>query len=387
MGGNGPVRFPPVAKLARVGLGHRVLKTALAAGLAWEAGSRIPGAPTPYLAPLTALLVMQITIVDSISTATQRFVGVLLGVAVALAVSSAFGVNGPSVALLVLVGLVLGALLRLGPQAIPQVAISALLIVAVDSAPTLGLAYARIVETIVGAAIGIAINALLAPPSHLPAARSAVDAHAAALAGALDRLVAGVRGGITGAEADAILAEARATDALYRAAQTAVARTEGALRFNLWRRRERPETARLALALRTLERVAIQARGIVRTIDDAVAQETGGSPSWLAPETLGGGLGSAIAGVAAMVRAFPAAVIADDGQGGGGFAALANEAGRARSAVAVSDEAAGVCRTADDWIGLGSVLADLDRIRRELAEVVAAPPLDGAPPPPLAPGS
>ncbi len=371
--------------LGRIGAGGRALKTALAAGLVWEVGSRVPGVPTPYLAPLTALLVMQITIADSIGTATQRIFGIVLGVALALAVGGIIGVNGPSIALLVLLALMLGSAVHLGPQGIPQVAISALLIVAVGSAPTLELAYARIVETVVGAAIGIAVNALLAPPSHLPEARAAVTLHADALADVLDRLAAAIGAGITDDEADAVLAEARATDGLLRAAEAAVGRTEAALRFNVWRRRERPETERLALALRTLERVAMQARGIVRTIDDAVAQDAPGTPSWLAPRAPGGGLGAAIAEVAGLVRLFPAAVGVGDGDRDASFALRADEAARTRSAVAASREAAEVCREPDEWVRLGSVLADLDRIRRELAGAVDSPPMDAPLPPPLAP--
>ncbi|CAA9542051.1 MAG: hypothetical protein AVDCRST_MAG59-919 [uncultured Thermomicrobiales bacterium] len=375
------------AWLSRIGPGGRALKTALAAGLAWEVGSRVPGAPTPYLAPLTAVLVTQITIADSIGAATQRFFGIVLGVGVALAVGGVAGLSGPSIALMVLLALMLGSAVHLGPQGIPQVAISALLIVAVGSAPTLELAYARVVETIIGAAIGIGINALLAPPSHLATARAAVAAHGDALAGVLDRLAAAIMVGITGDEADAILGEARATDGLLREAQAAVSRTEAALRFNLWQRHERPATERLALTLRTLERVAIQARGIVRTVDDAVAPEGRTPSTWIDPWALGSGLGAAITDIARLVRAFPAALAPGSGDHRPAFALLVDEAARSRCLVAGAGEAQDIRRESDGWIELGSVLADLDRIRRELAEVVAAPPLDGAPLPPLAPGS
>lgn len=48
--------------LRRLGIGERMIKTALAAFVAWEVGRLVPGNPQPYLAPLTAILVMQATI-------------------------------------------------------------------------------------------------------------------------------------------------------------------------------------------------------------------------------------------------------------------------------------------------------------------------------------
>src|SRR5262245_24358126 len=81
-GRRGPLRALFVW-LRRAGLGARIVKTAVAATVAWEAGQLVPDNPQPYLAPLTAILVMQPTIAQSISYASQRALGVVIGIAVA----------------------------------------------------------------------------------------------------------------------------------------------------------------------------------------------------------------------------------------------------------------------------------------------------------------
>lgn len=357
--------------LRRVGAGERALKTALAVGIAWELGSRVPGVGEPYLAPLAALLSMQITIADSVTAATQRVLGIVVGVVLAIGVSAAVGANGITVGVLVLLALMAGSLLRLGPQGIQQVAVSALLLIAVGSVSSAGYAVARIVETVIGAAVGVGVNALLAPPSHLGAAEAAVRVHAAALAAALDKLATVLAAGVTPAEADAVLAAARETDAALRDAQAAVSRTEIAHRYNLWNRRERPAVQRLRAALRTQERVAIQARGIVRTIDDAVARTQPARPAWLEHGAAGGALADAVAATAAMVGAFPAAMAAASGSPPAAFPAAQAECASARERLGAFPAPTG--DGSSEWIDLGSVLVDLDRIRRELAAAVASP--------------
>lgn len=372
------------AGLRRVGVGERVLKTALAVGLAWELGSMAPNVGSPYLAPLAALLTMQITIADSLTAASQRVLGIVVGVTVAIATSAVVGINGLTVGLLVLIAFATGSALRLGPQGIQQVAISAMLLVAVGSVSSVHYAVARIVETIVGVAVGLTVNVLLAPPSHIETARDAVAAHASALAAAMDHLGKSLAAGVTPTGATAVLDEARATDALLRSAESAVQRTDTALKYNLWNRDERPEAQRLAQSLRAQERVAMQARGIVRTIEEATARAAPIRPGWLEPNAFGGGLAEAIDGVGGLIRSFPEVMLAGTGSPAAAvFFGRSAASGEARSRLAADPEVESLVAGSEDWVPLGSVLADLGRIRRELAGAVVE--RDRASAPPLAP--
>ncbi|MCC6313731.1 MAG: hypothetical protein IT337_06935, partial [Thermomicrobiales bacterium] len=68
------------------------------AALAWGLGPRMPDSHEPFLASISAILTMQITVSDSVATATQRILGVIVGASTAPLISVALGVSGRSTA-------------------------------------------------------------------------------------------------------------------------------------------------------------------------------------------------------------------------------------------------------------------------------------------------
>jgi uncharacterized membrane protein YgaE (UPF0421/DUF939 family) len=365
----------PIEWLRRIGAGERVIKTALATGIAWWLGSMIPGVSSPYLAPLGALLVMQITIADSMKAATQRMVGVVIGVIVALILLQILGVSALTISLVIMLSLMTGTLLKLEAQGVSQVAVSALLVVAVGGESTVGFAYHRILETIIGLSVGVVVNFVFAPPSFLLQAQTGTRAHAASLADALQHVADGIRAGITPEQASAVLSEARASDAVLRAAQASFSRTETAHRFNIWTRDERPAVERLALAVRTLERVGMQSRGVIRTVDESVGRSAPSVPEWLTAGAFDGHLAELLEAVAAAVRVFPEVMeISAPAPVGEAFALAISRARILQDSVATNHAALTLPGRSPQWVRLGSVLADLDRITRELS---AAAEIDG----------
>ncbi|MBV9207959.1 MAG: FUSC family protein [Actinobacteria bacterium] len=127
-------------------------KTAIAAGLAWVAALAADPHSRPYFAPLAVLLVVQPTVYDSLSRAFQRVVGVVVGVAAALAVSRVLAPSAWSIAIIIFAGLLVGWTTRLGPQGVVQGPVSALLVFLVGQttpgmrASTLTTALARVQE-------------------------------------------------------------------------------------------------------------------------------------------------------------------------------------------------------------------------------------------------
>ncbi|HEY4608749.1 MAG TPA: aromatic acid exporter family protein, partial [Ilumatobacteraceae bacterium] len=83
-----------------------VAKSGLAAGLAWSIAALTTSGSGPVLAPLTAIVVVQVSVRASISNAFERSATVVLGVLLALAVGDALHLNGITVA--VVVALTLG---------------------------------------------------------------------------------------------------------------------------------------------------------------------------------------------------------------------------------------------------------------------------------------
>ena len=91
----------------------------------------------PLVAALTALLVVQATASGTLSTGVERVLSVVAGVAIAVAFSALVGLTWWSLAILVAASIVVGQLLRLGPNLI-EVPISAMLVLGASGAESVG---------------------------------------------------------------------------------------------------------------------------------------------------------------------------------------------------------------------------------------------------------
>jgi uncharacterized membrane protein YgaE (UPF0421/DUF939 family) len=266
------VRWPFRSKMLLPALVSRTqflvaTKAAVAAGIAWAVALLVGPHSRPYFAPLAVILIVQPTVYDSLSRAFQRVVGVVLGVAAALGVSHFLTPSGWSIAVIVFVGLLLGWSLRLGPQGVVQVPISALLVFAVGSA-TPGYGGRRVLDTLIGSAI--AVLAVLVSPSA-PAPERVVSDALAPLRRCRDLLV-NIGSGIS-SEWTLEKAQAWRREALGLVETTINARRdhEGhqlTARWNARAYRQRPVLERADEALGVGERIAIQTRSISRALVD-----------------------------------------------------------------------------------------------------------------------
>jgi len=104
--------------------GLRTAKTTIAAVLSFVMAQRLGTSPQPVLAPLTALLVVQLTMCETLTSGLQRVASVVAGVLTAVGVATYVGLTWWSLGAVVAASLVIGRLLRLGPQLL-EVPISA----------------------------------------------------------------------------------------------------------------------------------------------------------------------------------------------------------------------------------------------------------------------
>ncbi len=242
-------------------------KTAIAAGLAWVAALAADPHSRPYFAALAVLLVVQPTVYDSLSRAFQRVAGVVVGVAAALAVSHVLAPSAWSIGVIIFAGLLLGWTVRLGPQGVVQVPVSALLVFLVGQA-TPGYAGERIVETLIGA--GVAVIAVLLSPSA-PAPDAVMSQALAPLRRCTEILRAistGIASTWTPGQADSWRLDAIA---LIDTIATARREHEGlrlSTRWNARARRQRAALGQAEKALRSGERIAIYTRSMVRALVD-----------------------------------------------------------------------------------------------------------------------
>jgi hypothetical protein len=141
---------------------------------------------------LTALLVVQASAYSTVKMGAVRVGAVLSGVLVASLLSSWVGLTWWSLGAAIAASLVLGKMLRLGDQAL-ETPITAMLILGVTN-PDIA-AEVRILNTLIGAGVGVAMNLIYPPAMPTASAGRAllrvVEAAAAPLDAAADALDAG----------------------------------------------------------------------------------------------------------------------------------------------------------------------------------------------------
>ena len=169
---------------ARPALSHITRLTATAT-FAFLVALLIPaGTSRPVLAPLTALLVLQASLYQTIRSGIRKVISVTVGVLVAVGVSEFIGFSWWQLAMVIAAALFIGRALRLGDDLL-EVPISAMLIF--SSAGTHIAATGRIVDTLVGTFAGLAGGLAFAKPRVQPA-REAVGRLGGQLASLLDRM-------------------------------------------------------------------------------------------------------------------------------------------------------------------------------------------------------
>jgi len=166
------------------------------------------GTSRPVLAPLTALLVLQASLYQTIRSAMRKVLSVTVGVLVAVFVAEFIGFSWWQLALVIGGALVIGRTLRLGDDLL-EVPISAMLIF--SSVGTHAAATGRVVDTLLGAGAGLGGGLVFAGRPQVQPARSAVGHLAGEVAGLLDRMAADLAG-IERADTEPVLAETELAD-------------------------------------------------------------------------------------------------------------------------------------------------------------------------------
>ncbi|MFD6289878.1 aromatic acid exporter family protein [Streptomyces sp. NPDC060205] len=142
----------------------QALKAAGAALLAWALAGWWWNAPMALLAPWTALFLVQSTVYRSLLTALQQVVVVVVGTLLATGALALTHDTMAAMALALPLTVLLGTYARLGTQGL-YAPTAALFVLAYGSSSGFDILH-RLLETLLGAAIGIAVNASVLPPVH-----------------------------------------------------------------------------------------------------------------------------------------------------------------------------------------------------------------------------
>ncbi|MFF8373208.1 aromatic acid exporter family protein [Streptomyces lydicus] len=251
----------------------QTFRSTIAAVISYVVALALSSEPAPLTAPLTALLVVQVTLYTTLTTSVRRVNAVVVGVVIAIGFSSLVGLTWWSLGLIILASLVIGRFVKAG-EFVPEVAISAMLVLGVTTTRVAATAWDRVLETLIGAVVGLLFNVLFVPPVWVQPASEAIEALARRMRDLLLKLGAEVTGHTTVAEAAERLHEARRLDHDVVEVDAALRQAEDSLRLNPRVKEGLLSRVVLRTGLDTLEISAVVIRTVCRTLTDLAKART-----------------------------------------------------------------------------------------------------------------
>jgi hypothetical protein len=254
------------------------LRVTVAATASYVVGTLFFPGTQPLLAPLTAMLVVQVTPVSLLTAGLDRVLAVVSGVSLAVAFSVVVPLQWWSLGLLIFAAITIGQVLRLRNNLV-EVAISGMLVLGVGSLAAEAAAWQRLAETLVGAAVGIATNLVFPPKVASADAGDAIDGLADSVSDLLNRAAdelatAVEEGHDVSALAGNWLGEARRITHDIPRIGAALLRAEQGRRLNV-RAVGTPDVGPgLRQGLESLEHSAIAIRAMFRSLFDATREAT-----------------------------------------------------------------------------------------------------------------
>lgn len=362
----------PMVKLVRWGTepaAVQIARSTAAAVIAYAAAVWLTTHPAPLTAPLTALLVVQVTLYATLTTGIRRIISVVAGVLIAGGFSALVGLNWWSLGLIILTALLVGQVVRVG-EFVPEVAISAMLVLGVSRVAST--AWERVLETLIGAGVGLLFNLLFAPPVWVQSAGGSIESLARRMAAVFRDLGGEVAGHLPVERAASRLHEARRVDHAIVEVDASLRQAEDSLRWNPRVREGVLSRIVLRTGLDTLEICAVVMRVLARTVTDLAKHRTEEPlfPADLFPADVAAELDGLFRHVAVAIENFAVLITTQ--------VAANAESAEERLALALADSAACRDRTADlllagvqrhprQWQLHGALLAEVDRILDELA--------------------
>ncbi|MFF4568119.1 aromatic acid exporter family protein [Streptomyces sp. NPDC001410] len=341
----------------------QTLRSAAAATIAYVIALRLSPEPAPLTAPLTALLVVQVTFYATLTNGIRRVNSVVAGVLVAIAFSLLVGLTWWSLALLIVASLAVGHLVRVD-EYVAEVAISAMLVLGVT---TVGFtAWARIVETLIGAVVGMACNLLLPPPVWVDEAGRSIDGLARRVRQLMLRMGEEAAGRTPWEQAAERLHEARRLDHDIVQVDAALRQAEDSLRLNPRVKEGLLHRVVLRTGLDTLEICTVVLRVLARTFTDLA--KTRGSEE-LFPPRVGATVEQLLSEIGDAVVSF--AVLVTTHLSENAESAEARLAAELTTAAATRDRLAELLgeeirEDSTNWHLMGAVLTEVNRIIDEL---------------------
>ncbi|HET9872679.1 MAG TPA: aromatic acid exporter family protein [Propionibacteriaceae bacterium] len=341
--------------------------------------------------PLTALLVVQASAYSTLKMGLVRVGAVLSGVLVATSLSTWIGLTWWSLGAAIAASLLLAKVLRLGEQAL-EVPISAMLILGVSNHEIA--AEIRILNTLIGAGVGVAFNLVYPPAMPTRRASEALLKVAAAGAYSLDTAADSLAAGpVTRTDVESWLDRVRTTARDVANATEIIAAVKDSRRFNPRALGTADVEPVLTSGLVTLEHCLLAIRALFVVLHSEIPPEE--QPDDPYGEELRQAFAVVLHDAADCLRAFGSLVVAEaDGREEETEQALAESLDILRETQAIMTELImmDAQENTSSWLLRGSILAaveqvlarlnleDRARMRRRWQEEQARHPLAQLPP-------
>jgi hypothetical protein len=264
----------------------QTVKTAGACAVSWLLAKHFvqhgPNVVHAVLAPVATLITIQVTVYATVRRGFQQVAAVLFGVIAAIVLGTYVDLTWYTLSALVIIGLVIGRALRLGTQ-VNQVATTGLLVYSLGK----GYGFERIYDTLIGAAVGMAANTLVAPPTFARTAAKELADLADDLAELARDVAKGLKTPWNAADTRRWLERSRALGGASHDAQGVADQAEEAVRYHPRRAAHEPEVHRVDQASICLSHVSDQLNGLLRGLNDLATGSRGIPPTTTVPDALG----------------------------------------------------------------------------------------------------
>ena len=253
-----------------------ILQASVAAALAWLFATEVVGHPTPFFAPISAVITLGLTVGQRRRRAVELAIGVSVGIAIADLLVHAIGTGTWQVGVVTGLAMLAATLVGGGTLLASQAGASAVLVATLQ--PPEGFDFTRALDALVGSTTALVVGALLLPIDPVRLVREGLGPVLDRLAAALGRIADALEQR-DAAEADRALASVMRIDPAYERLAATLAEAGDAARISLSRRGKLGRLERYVAAVGetglAIENSRVLARGVTRAIalDDSTPPE------------------------------------------------------------------------------------------------------------------
>ncbi len=254
----------------------QIAQCAIAAGVAWVLASDVFGHPTPFFAPIAAVVSLGTSYGQRLRRVAEVTLGVAIGVFVGDLLTHWLGSGGWQIVLIVSLAMSTALLLDQGVLFVNQAAVQA--IVVSTLVPSAGAAFIRWTDALIGGAVAVVAAAVVPrAPLRRPREQAGVVVRKIAL---LLRAAAASIGDGDVERALGVLQDARATDELVIELRAAADEGLSVVRSSPFRRRHRGRVRAMAELVEPLDFALRNTRVLVRRVAVAAYRRQAMPPAY-----------------------------------------------------------------------------------------------------------